>query len=632
IPLQSEFPADGDVAKFEAALRHDLIESLRKAERTFLRAHEAVESYRKQEIATAHGDDKRAHLIDRSAAAHAVASRALYRAVLRATEARKLFPKKLPSRTKRLSPSERETFQGQLRQLERGFRDAAEAVRNVARPALDYLSNVLDTQLALAATDPGGFEPTEMAAAAASLGAAGRKWDDERLLRAATCLAGAMGREGFPIRQPFHTAGGVSFYQTSQQHIVGAYAQILEHVDAELSPAVLGRIARFFEKTREPIDKNKSGWRWVYAEPEVELSAYQTAISTIALDRLCRMLDQRINKLVLRHFASKQPTLQLHELFYPDYGLATHLARQGSTRQPIALALERMRAHVAGVKLPPPYEERLYSVVFHGPPGTGKTTLLEALAASSEVPLVEVTPSDIVVHGTDAVEKRARAVLRALSFLTRAVVIFDEFDQVLQTREDQNGPASMLTFLTPNMLPKLKTLYEAAKDRQVAFALATNVLRKLDPAAIRAGRFDAIIGVYPPDLLSRSGRLTREVHRFLAASGEEVPAGFGGRFATAVAESREWSMQHIGRPGWFTRPSSASALRSGTLFGFLFGKSANVPVLPRLSDAVRKRTRKTNNDDLWSDEEREEWKTITALEEENDGYGKSVRVQLGKVF
>ena len=53
-----------------------------------------------------------------------------------------------------------------------------------------------------------------------------------------------------------------------------------------------------------------------------------------------------------------------------------------------------------------------WSLILHGPPGTGKTTMVESLALTCNVPLVEVTPSDIVVAGVDKVEHRARSASR----------------------------------------------------------------------------------------------------------------------------------------------------------------------------------------------------------------------------
>src|SRR5205823_15132838 len=97
-----------------------------------------------------------------------------------------------------------------------------------------------------------------------------------------------------------------------------------------------------------------------------------------------------------------------------------------------------MRDHVVGPKLKED-EDRVYSLVLHGPPGTGKTTIVEALALSCESPLVEITPSDIVVKGQEAVERRARTVFEALSLLTRVVILFDEFDPVLARRDPKGA-------------------------------------------------------------------------------------------------------------------------------------------------------------------------------------------------
>lgn len=607
ITMEKSVPATLDgkkIPKFEAAARANLIQAMAQAVATFQEAENEVRAYRSAENKAAARVAMKEHLIDRSEGAHAVAFRALSDAVKRAKNAKRVLGKAGAKGTKPLSPAERRRFGKQLRELEEQFLQTAEAVRKLVRPALDYLSAVLDAQLAIAVEDAGGaaFEPMEMAAAAATLGSAGQEWADERLLRAARLLGAAMGRDGFAISQPFHTAGGTSYYQPSQQHIVAAYAQILEHVDADLSPSVLTRILRYFEKTRQVIDSERSAWRWVHAEAKSPYSAYQTAIATIALDRLCRMLDRRINRLVLRHFTEKKPSLRLQDLFYPDYGLATLLEKKKSGRVPVAIALERMRAHILGVPLKS-YPDRLYSAVFHGPPGTGKTTLMEALAASAGVPLIEVTPSDIVVRGTDQVEARAKAVLRALSFVTDAVIIFDEFDSVLQIREQEGGPQSIFAFLTPSMLPKLKTLYDAAKDRRVAFALATNFVGRLDPAAIRGGRFDAIIGVYPPDALSRYGRLFVEVQRYVDATGAEPPPA--ARFETVLAATRGAAMQHVGKAGWFSRPKEK--VRSNTLFGFLFLDGQELPAFPTLTDFR-----------FWSPEELEQWKLIESLERESE--------------
>jgi hypothetical protein len=84
--------------------------------------------------------------------------------------------------------------------------------------------------------------------------------------------------------------------------------------------------------------------------------------------------------------------LTLDDLINTDFGL--RLAPKAALRkESVSIVLQRMRAHVSGILLPTVsaqssaanrYDEPVYSVVLHGPPGTGKTTLLEALATSSE--------------------------------------------------------------------------------------------------------------------------------------------------------------------------------------------------------------------------------------------------------
>lgn len=81
---------------------------------------------------------------------------------------------------------------------------------------------------------------------------------------------------------------------------------------------------------------------------------------------------------------------------------------------------------------------------------------------------MEVTPSDIIVGGAEAIERRAKTVFEALSLLTRVVILFDEFDPVLWRRKPDKGvPISVFEFLTPGMLPKLKDLNRAAKKRSL---------------------------------------------------------------------------------------------------------------------------------------------------------------------
>jgi hypothetical protein len=294
----------------------------------------------------------------------------------------------------------------------------------------------------------------------------------------------------------------------------------------------------------------------------------------LALRDLRAMLDQQINQRILGHFTVRRPEglkLELNGLYLPDAVAATK-----NPERSIGLQLHAMRAHIDGVCAP---GDNTFSVVLYGPPGTGKTTLMEALAKSSASALVEITPSDILIGGGAQVERHTRLVFSALSMLTHCVILFDEFDSILRRRaknaDDKAVPLNEFQFLTPGLLPKLKHLHDHAEKQQVAYALATNLFGQLDPAAIRSGRFDRHLGTFPPDLLSRVGRLTGEMQKYRemendsgALGAEQIKKAIG-----IIKEAAGFGMATVGKPGWFTVPKAHTPL-DRTPFGYIFKNEA----------------------------------------------------------
>jgi ATPase family associated with various cellular activities (AAA) len=148
-------------------------------------------------------------------------------------------------------------------------------------------------------------------------------------------------------------------------------------------------------------------------------------------------------------------------------------------------------------------ESNARSAILFGPPGTGKTTLVEALAGALGWRFVEIQAADFLSAGVDAVPAKADEIFEALMELDRCVVLFDEIDELIRRREGhESDPFGR--FLTTSMLPKIAQLWD---QRRILFFVATNHVGSADPAIRRSSRFDAAILVAPPSFAAKRERL-----------------------------------------------------------------------------------------------------------------------------
>lgn len=132
------------------------------------------------------------------------------------------------------------------------------------------------------------------------------------------------------------------------------------------------------------------------------------------------------------------------------------------------------------------------SAILYGPPGTSKTTLVELVAESLGWDFVEIPASAFVAEGLSEVQRTADRIFRHLLEVNRAVVLFDEIDELVRDRE---GAADAFgRFMTTSMLPKLAELW---KQRKLIFFVATNHIEYFDAAITRAQRFDMLLFVPP---------------------------------------------------------------------------------------------------------------------------------------
>jgi cell division protease FtsH len=141
-------------------------------------------------------------------------------------------------------------------------------------------------------------------------------------------------------------------------------------------------------------------------------------------------------------------------------------------------------------------------VLLVGPPGTGKTLLARAVAGEAEVPFFAMSGSEFVEMFVGVGAARMRSLFEQAKERAPCIVFVDELDAIGKSR---GGLGAMATNdereQTLNQL--LVEMDGFQHDTGVVVMSATNRPEMLDPALVRAGRFDRQIVVDMPDLHGR---------------------------------------------------------------------------------------------------------------------------------
>ena len=130
------------------------------------------------------------------------------------------------------------------------------------------------------------------------------------------------------------------------------------------------------------------------------------------------------------------------------------------------------------------------AIIFFGPPGTGKTHFVKAVAGVLSWWYIEIAPSLLMEEGTEKVGANLRRIMEKARKLEEAVVFIDEFEELAPSRDNADRLDKSITNEFLKQVPLFKN--EANK---VLLVCATNYIRKLDSALLRPGRFDCIIPV-----------------------------------------------------------------------------------------------------------------------------------------
>ena len=134
-------------------------------------------------------------------------------------------------------------------------------------------------------------------------------------------------------------------------------------------------------------------------------------------------------------------------------------------------------------------------ILLYGPPGTGKTLLAKAVASESEVNFISVKGPEILSKWVGESEKGVREVFKKAKQASPCIIFFDEIDSVVPRRGSE-AASHVVDRVISQFLTELDGIEEL---KGIVVLAATNRLDIIDPALLRAGRFDFLLELPIPD-------------------------------------------------------------------------------------------------------------------------------------
>lgn len=134
-------------------------------------------------------------------------------------------------------------------------------------------------------------------------------------------------------------------------------------------------------------------------------------------------------------------------------------------------------------------------ILLVGPPGTGKTLLVKTLAKEINIPIIHTSGSAFVEKYVGVGASRVRTLFEKARKLKNCIIFIDEIDAIGKNRE--SGDSNSERDSTLNQL--LVEMDGFKEDSSVIVFGATNLVKNLDKALLRSGRFDKKIYFDPPN-------------------------------------------------------------------------------------------------------------------------------------
>ncbi|HDL49688.1 MAG TPA: AAA family ATPase, partial [Actinobacteria bacterium] len=141
-------------------------------------------------------------------------------------------------------------------------------------------------------------------------------------------------------------------------------------------------------------------------------------------------------------------------------------------------------------------------VLLYGPPGTGKTFVVRALAHESSAAFFPIKGAELLDKFVGESERGVREVFARARAAAPAILFFDELDALAPVR------GRSTTSVTDSVVAALLTEMDGVAERgDVAVIGATNRRDLIDPALLRAGRFEVHVELGLPQVDARRALL-----------------------------------------------------------------------------------------------------------------------------